>query len=497
MSLFISYNREQKDFADKVESSVRTICPVLRDTNDIAPWGSIEEFMNRIRKADYAVLLISDEYLKSINCMYEACQLYKDVNWKTHTMYVVLGNADLNVYTVANHECYIRHWKDKKTMLVEQIKSLPAESIDSITSEIKRVSEILLMIGDFLKDIRDTNNLQPENTINTIIDFISTTPTSEETHLEGYPCETLSKTLKGDAFDNIFKEVYHTESLNLRNPHALRLFHLDVVGYSFSSKELLKFLRKNIGRYVYSRAKLEQFKLDDDVEGVRDEALRVMRQTGRPDEKGTGNELGEMLLYAFLEEKLDAPKLLSKVELSTGAKQYNSQCDSIHMHFVSTDSGVAYYQMVFGTSSVIGDLKGAIDGAFECVVKIENRGDNEVELVEHTFLNETVPARDVDFIRSILIPSSDGNTAYDTAYGIFLGYSIGLEAGTRTVPEYRAVVNKKMERDIQEYAKYIRDKIDELGLSHHSFYLYVMPLTDAEKEKREIMQSIMEVSDNG
>ena len=74
---------------------------------------------------------------------------------------------------------------------------------------------------------------------------------------------------------------------------------------------------------------------------MRDEALRVMRQTGRPDEKGTGNELGEMLLYAFLEEKLDAPKLLSKVELSTGAKQYNSQCDSIHMHFVSTDDSVA------------------------------------------------------------------------------------------------------------------------------------------------------------
>ena len=87
MSLFISYNREQKDFADKIESSARTICPVLRDTNDIAPWGSIEEFMNRIRKADYAVLLISDEYLKSINCMYEACQLYKGKRQSKHALY--------------------------------------------------------------------------------------------------------------------------------------------------------------------------------------------------------------------------------------------------------------------------------------------------------------------------------------------------------------------------------------------------------------------------
>ena len=63
MSLFISYNREQKDFADKIESSARTICPVLRDTNDIAPWGSIEEFMNRIRKADYAGTVKSSSQL--------------------------------------------------------------------------------------------------------------------------------------------------------------------------------------------------------------------------------------------------------------------------------------------------------------------------------------------------------------------------------------------------------------------------------------------------
>lgn len=123
MSLFISYNREQKDFADKIESSVRSVCPILRDTNDIAPWGSIEEFMNRIRQAEYAVLLISDEYLKSINCMYEACQLYKDVNWKARTMYVVLGNADLNVYTVANHERYIRYWMTKKQHLTWHVYS--------------------------------------------------------------------------------------------------------------------------------------------------------------------------------------------------------------------------------------------------------------------------------------------------------------------------------------------------------------------------------------
>jgi len=80
MSLFISYNREQKDFADMIETSVCTVCPVLRDTNDITPWGSIKEFMNRIRQAEYAVLLISDEYLKSVDVPPENCTSFKVSN---------------------------------------------------------------------------------------------------------------------------------------------------------------------------------------------------------------------------------------------------------------------------------------------------------------------------------------------------------------------------------------------------------------------------------
>lgn len=313
---------------------------------------------------------------------------------------------------------------------------------------------------------------------------------------EGVMNESLSKTLKGDSFDSVFKEVFHDESLNLRNPNALRLFHLDVVNYGFSYKELLKFLRKNIGRYVYSRAKLERFRLEDDIEGIRDEALRVMRKIGKPDEKGTGNELGEMLLYTFLEEKLGAPKLLSKIELSTEAKQFNSRCDSIHMHFINNDDNIAFYQLVFGASSVIDYFQDAIDAAFDTVKEIENCGHDEIQLVEHTFLDQEVLARDVEFIRSILIPTPDDNTAFDTAYGIFLGYSIGLEPGSRTSPEFRAAVNSKMERDIKEYAGYIKDKINDLGLNHRSFYFYILPLNNSEKEKREIMQAIMGVMED-
>ena len=45
--------------------------------------------------------------------------------------------------------------------------------------------------------------------------------------------------------------------------------------------------------------------------GVR--ALRQTRENGNPNEKDTGNEFGEMLLFTFMEGALHVLKLLSKV----------------------------------------------------------------------------------------------------------------------------------------------------------------------------------------
>lgn len=66
------------------------------------------------------------------------------------------------------------------------------------------------------------------------------------------------------------------------------------------------------------------------------------------------------MLYVFLEQVLGAPKILSKVELQTGAKQYDSKCDGIHLLSLEQTFGMPYYHMVFGTSSIVGDMKKAV-----------------------------------------------------------------------------------------------------------------------------------------
>ena len=97
----------------------------------------------------------------------------------------------------------------------------------------------------------------------------------------------LNKTIKGSDFDNIFTEVIHSESLGLINPEQLRLFHLNVNNNAFSSDQLEVFLRKNIGQYVFSRAQIENYRIEDDVFSVGLDAIEIMKRNGAPGKKGT------------------------------------------------------------------------------------------------------------------------------------------------------------------------------------------------------------------
>lgn len=186
----------------------------------------------------------------------------------------------------------------------------------------------------------------------------------------------LTKTVKDKTFDNYFTEVDHCESISEDRPGSMRLFYLNVRSGRIKISDLEKFTMLNIGRYVFSRAKQEQYEKAGNLDAVMQQALRIMRKRGAADTKDTGNELGEIMIYAFLEEKLKAHKLLSKIELSTDAAQYESEADGIHFLCSDGASG-SYNQMVFGASNIVGDVKDAINQAFEIIKKISAHEDIE------------------------------------------------------------------------------------------------------------------------
>ena len=180
----------------------------------------------------------------------------------------------------------------------------------------------------------------------------------------------LRTTVNDRDFDHIFAEVKdHGEVLNVRGNSELRLFYLRGVSDShFPIENLRKFLSKNIGAYVFSRSKIHQFELEGDAHSVGIEAMDIMRKNGDADQRGTGNELGEIMAFTFLESVLKAPKIYSKVELSKVGGG-GSASDSIHDKMLNIGDSTVSYEMVFAASGIIGTFTEAVDAVFSHIAE--------------------------------------------------------------------------------------------------------------------------------
>lgn len=297
----------------------------------------------------------------------------------------------------------------------------------------------------------------------------------------------LASTSIGTGFDSVFTEISTGQGLNLKNNNCLRLFCLDVSNNKFSYSGLHQFLQRNIGRYVFSRATIEQFIEDGDSDAIGLKAVELLRQASNPKDTGAGGELGEILLYLFLEQKLNAPKLLSKVELKTTKNQYVFGSDGVHLLTL----GDKAFQLVLGESKIVGKLESAVDDAFASIKKVSNDASNEIRLIEKNILSESFDDETTELIKSIIVPTKrDQSIVVDNAFGIFLGYSIGIDATQYSNAEFRDAINDKLKNDINNIATYIEKKVNESGLVGYSFYFYILPFNNALQDRAAIIQKL-------
>ena len=293
----------------------------------------------------------------------------------------------------------------------------------------------------------------------------------------------INTTIKAGTIDSVFKEVTHSESLGLRNTAQLRLFHLKLDGDTFTDEGLYRCLRKNIGQYVYSRTRIAKFKEDDDEYSIGLEAMQLVNEQKQKSPENFGNMLGEILLYAFFEEKLGAPKIFSKIELDTISPE--SAYDGIHLLKMDDTS----FQMVFGTSYVEDQIDDAVDNAYLKIKSGFNQHKSGIALVHDMIFAQKVDENLSKALSDIITPSPNSPDV-DSAYGIFLCYSIGLDKSKYSVPEYRKMLEQKMVSDIRYCLPKIKKHIDDCGLSSRSFYVYVVPLDNATEDKTSIMKKV-------
>lgn len=247
---------------------------------------------------------------------------------------------------------------------------------------------------------------------------------------------------------------------------------------------MYKCLRKNIGQYVFSRAEIKRYVDEGDAFSVALDAMqRVIDQKGKaPDE--FGNMLGEILLYAFFEEKLDAPKIFSKMELN--ARGSGDSYDGVHLLKLSDDD----FQVVFGISKLEDGPEEAVDNAFYKMKKANTASSAGIPLVCELLFDKHVDdalAAQLDYV----ISPRPTSASSDTAYGIFLCYSIGLDKDKYDNATYKRLVESKMINDLKYVMPKIQKGIADCGLASRSVYIYIVPLDNATEDKNSIMNKIV------
>lgn len=158
-NIFLSYSWKDEKKADEIDTFFSELgINIKRDKKSIEQWGSIRAFMDSIQSSDYAILIISDAYLKSVNCMYEITHLMKEPHYRDRIFPVVLENE---VYQLKNRIDYIVYWEEKYDEAKQEISRVKnLENTEQLSNELHQLREISYTIGEFLDIIKDMNNPQ-------------------------------------------------------------------------------------------------------------------------------------------------------------------------------------------------------------------------------------------------------------------------------------------------------------------------------------------------
>ncbi|MBU4350320.1 toll/interleukin-1 receptor domain-containing protein [bacterium] len=155
--IFLSYSHSNTDIADKIDNFFNSKnISLTRDVRDLVPYSSLEKFMDTIRDHDYVIILISNAFLKSVNCMYEVIQFIQEKKCTERTFPIII-DEEIQIFNRSRHIEYIRYWQKEYISLETRITSLRTFGILSLYKELNKIERIQSNIGDFLDKIANLN----------------------------------------------------------------------------------------------------------------------------------------------------------------------------------------------------------------------------------------------------------------------------------------------------------------------------------------------------
>ncbi|MFC2132057.1 toll/interleukin-1 receptor domain-containing protein, partial [Bacteroidota bacterium] len=155
--IFLSYSWNNDYIANEIDSFFKSIGLILkRDTRDAKYKDSITQYMKDIGDADYVLMILSNEFLKSPNCLFEAMELMIADGINEKLLPIILDKTA--IFKPEDRIDWIEYWEKKYKELNIDCKKVEQLSIDeTITEKLRQYDFIKKNISKFLGIVSDLN----------------------------------------------------------------------------------------------------------------------------------------------------------------------------------------------------------------------------------------------------------------------------------------------------------------------------------------------------
>lgn len=296
----------------------------------------------------------------------------------------------------------------------------------------------------------------------------------------------IEKNIKDDFLDLFYNDLCDEA---LENNSTLNLFTLKVRNNAFTYDELINELGNKLCYFALSRKQVDELKREDKFNDLVKKAKAKLKH--HADNEG---ELGEILLYCLLESHLNAPKILTKLELKTNSNDYVKGADGVHLlKLTDTD-----YQIVLGESKLNSDISKGVYEAFGSIKKFlesTSKLEFEIDLINSELVKEAYDQTTYDMLKKIIIPSAKEDETYlDYSFGMFLGFDIPIteEESKLTNMDFRKNIREKIKKEVLKAKNSLNKQLQKSDYKGYQFYIYVIPFSDLQNKRKHIIEKIVE-----
>jgi hypothetical protein len=167
-SVYISYSwkkERRKKTVEKIMAAFSAVgVAIKRDEKEIGYGDPIRAYMDELAAGGAIILVLSELYIKSPNCMYELLEIYNHDRKKFRERIVPVVLKGTKFHKAIDRLPYIRFWEEETKRLKAELGSVDMTNIGTVShQELRKYVEVSNKIDDLLSLIGDMNHLKEED----------------------------------------------------------------------------------------------------------------------------------------------------------------------------------------------------------------------------------------------------------------------------------------------------------------------------------------------